>query len=536
MLRKYIVSVVGAKPYITKYYIKLVDNTLRFYYDIYLLKNPGITSMVEGFDQTFRTNPESDNVFEKLPKEKKFSHSVSQLEAYNVITHLENIINNRGELNSEYLQINLPRATLYYEIDKVQLLHNFIKTFYDNYEMIKLSYEKPDASNLESDETSKINVKENIDTAEISSSLFNEIIKQSPNNLVSFFIIKNLLRFENSNITNFKYDETNKSLYIQVNEFTNNYMLFYNDLITLINYNDNVDNKSKDEYNKLLKSKINNIIKMTIYIYENKEHLNTQELYLYLSFSLILIYIYGHWLANNSSGSNIYKFSNNVIKHVFDLKSSNYSSILFFGLGEKQKQKEKNKEGSKLDISNINELSKKYQYLIDIDRQTFLKKIIDDNTEFNNTELEKVNSNKKNILDKLILNKPKLINLSNPPFEVLGYKKINNKISSNTFITKAYEDLHFIINSNNILPNYEFDKNLPKLSDIIINKIIPKINKYNEMIKLNPNTLLIYEQFIEPFLDSSIISIDEKLYLIYDICIPYLYDVYKVDKVLDYFH
>lgn len=535
MFRKYIVSVVGAKPYITKFYIKLIDDTLRFYYDIYLLKNPGITSMVEGFDQTFRSNPESDNVFEKLPKEKKFSHNISQLEAYSIIEHLENIIKNRNTINSEYIQVNLPRATLYYEIEKIQLLYNFIKNFYDNYEIIKLSYNKTENAIVEEDNNKKLlNDSNDINKEELSSYLFNEFTKHSPNNLITFFIIKNLLHFENANITNFKYDESNKNLYIQVNEFTDNYSLFYNDLITLINFN-NINNK-KEEIQKILKSKINNIIKIIIYIYEHKDHLNQQELYLYLSFSLILIYIHGYILSGGTKSLNIYRFSNRVIEHIIELNSSRYKNIKFFGLGAKQKAKVCGE--NKLNIDTINELSKKYQYLIDIDRKIFIKSIINDNEELEKNELSSIEENKKNLLNKLILSKPKLIDLDsietkNPP---LRYKKINNKISSNVFITKAYEDLHFIINSNNILPSYDFDKYLPKLSDLIINKIIPKITKYNEMIKLNPNTLLIYNEFIEPFIDNNIISIDEKLYLIYDICIPYLYDVYKINKILDYFH
>lgn len=529
MLKRYIVSTTGRSAYITKFYINLFDSVLRFGYTIHQIKNTGIASMIERIDDSFRSNPESDSVFSKLPVEQVFSHTISQLESTEVIAELEKLLANPKAYtsNNSHFKVVLPYATLYYELEKVKLLYNFIKHFYDNYELIKLNLSKPKEDD---NSDNKIEIATNTSIDSLSSKIFNELVKQTPSNILIFFVLKSLTAFYNNHNISFNYNSETCHLDININEFTSNYMLFYSDLNILINYNANIENYDPETFRKYIRAKINSLIKICVYIFENSSKLNKEELYLYTHIILIFIYVYGHWFNNNSGSSDIYKFTNSVIKNLLNT-TNKYKSIKFINIPIS------NSENLKLlDISQINELSLKYNYLIHIDSKLYLKNII---IGYEKNQLETEQTSRKilsTISNRLILNKPKLLDLSNlnnnPP---LKYKILSNN-TENIIISNAYQDLVFVFNANNILPNYEFDNHLPKLFDVISNKIIPNINKFNEMIKLNPSTLFIYNDFIEPHINNELIGVEEKLYLLYDITIPYLYDTFKIDKFIDYFH
>ena len=127
MLKKYLVSTAGKQFYITKFYINKIEDILRFGYDIHLITNVGISSMIGSIDQSFINNPESDNIFNKLSTTKKFSKGISQLEAIEVVSRMEGVINSSEIYSSEYIKLELPRVILYYESHKYKLLYNFIK-------------------------------------------------------------------------------------------------------------------------------------------------------------------------------------------------------------------------------------------------------------------------------------------------------------------------------------------------------------------------------------------------------------------------
>lgn len=533
MLKRYIVSTTGRSAYITKFYINLFDNVLRFGYNIYQIKNTGISSMIERINDSFRSNPESDSVFNKLPVEQVFSHTISQLESTDIITEIEKVLANpKGYTsNNSHFKITLPYATLYYELEKVKLLYNFIKHFYENYELIKLELSKPKENISDNSDLSKTEVSVNTNSIDsLSSKIFNEFVKQSPSNILTFFILKSLTAFYNDHNVSFNYNSENGELLITISEFTSNYMLFYSDLNTLINYNANTENYDAETFRKSIRTKINSLIKILVYIFENSNKLNKEELYLYTHIIIIFIYVYGHWFNNNTGSSDIYKFTNSVIKNLFNT-TNKYKIIKFIN-----NSISKSSDLKLLDISKINELSVKYNYLIHIDSSLYIKNIITDYQKDNDIKNESSRKILDRISNRLILNKPKLLDLSNlidnPP---LKYKIISSN-TDHIVITKAYQDFLFVLNSNNVLPNYEFDNHLPKLFDVISNKIVPNINKFNEMVKLNASTLFIYTNFIEPYINNELISVEEKLYLVYDIVLPYVYDTFKIDKFIDYFH
>jgi len=514
MLKKYLVSTSGKQYYITKFYIIKIENVLRFGYDIFLINNAGVASMIDTINQSFINNPESDNIFNKLSSEKKFSKTISQLEALEVLHNLEKILNT--EQTSQFIKVSLPQANLYYELNKIQLLYNFIKHFCNNYELIKLDFDKPDIHKQELKSENNIQ----IDDSNISSNLFNELIKLSPNNLVTFFILKQLTAFYTNQTVEFVLDEE-QNLTISITKLTNNLMVLYNDLMTVINFVP--ANIADENFKNLLKSRITTLIKIIIFIYDNNDKLLINDKYLYLNYTFVLLYIYGFWLNNSDSMSlfNLYNFINKILmafKFNSKVKTIKIEPTPLQGDTDVA-----------IDLSTINGLANKYKYLIDIDRNRFVTNIINDTKTLINNKTNKFNIN-------IPLNKAKLINLTNGNLP-LKYEKIEDvKLSNHKIISKPYHSLLILENSKNIFNTDNIDENLPKLIDIIQNKMIPDLNKLSEQLILNPSTLFIYTECIEPNINNDLLNITEKLYLLYEVAIPYLFDRYNISKFLDYFH
>jgi hypothetical protein len=238
--------------------------------------------------------------------------------------------------------------------------------------------------------------------------------------------------------------------------------------------------------------------------------ISKDEFYLYINFNILLIYIYYCLYKNNSD---IFKVVNNILeKFKIDFR---FDTVLLNG---------GNSLENTLDLEKINKLSQKYNYLLYIDRKNFIDSIIREYDETEN-KFQPVDLTKG-----IIVNKPAILNVSN-------YNVIKDDRFKNNIIIDIYYHQLLIINSNQtIIDNIEIDYRLSKLIDLINNKIIPNIDKRIEMIQLNPSTLLIYSEFISPFIKGNQISIDEILFLIFNISIPYIFDNYKIEKYIDYFH
>lgn len=492
---RYIVSIAGKKPYITKYSIYKIDNIIRFGYDIHIINNNYQLQAIKDLDNNFRSNPESTELFNNVSTEKKFSASLSQLEVGLVIKEIEKTkpINN-------VIHIQFPKAQFFYEEEKALLLYNFLKHFYDNYELIKLELSKQENSENENNnvtDSEKIVINE-----QTSSDIFNKLIQLCPNNISTFFILKHLSIYNKNQYIEFD-KENNKLL---LSNFTTNYMLFFNDLKLTLN---SLNNETIDivSISKTLVNGLNYLI--TLFINEeNHKYISKNEFYLYINFNILLLYTYYCLYKNNS---NILKVINGL------LKQNNINITIEHVTNEDNEEKS-------LDLQKINLLAQKYNYLIYIDRENFIKSIIreydKDDSKFQPVDLTKG----------VIVNKPSILNLEN--FEVIKDERFKNNI----IIDRYYHQLLFINSTETIIEKVDIDYRLSKLIDLINNKIIPNVDKRIEMIQLNPSTLLIYNEFIGPFIQGNEISIDEILFLIFNITIPYIYDTYKIEKFIDYFH
>lgn len=515
MIKRYLICTSGKQYYVIKFYIIKIDTVLRFGYDIHLITNSGIASMIDKIDQSFSSNPESDAIFTKLSTDKKFSKTISQLEALDVINTLETILRSRP--TDKYIRLTLPGAVLYYEINKIKMIYNLIKHFYDNYETIKTEFNKPTVDSSTAEYKPEIIS----DVKDISSKIFMELTKLSPNNIITFFIIKQISFLYTNQIVDFELDPE-FNLNIKVSKFTNNLMLLYNDLNTYINFVP--ETLSTEEYNKYIKLHITTLVKLLITIYDNQSQLPANDKYLYINFILVLIYIYGFW-ANGSdfnSTNNLYSFANRVITALKG-NTGKIKSIKFTPLPVSDEG-----ESKQVELGTINMLASKYKYLIDIDKDKFVQHVLKD--------IKAIDKNIVKPNHDLVLNKPRLLDLTTTKLP-LYYEVITDlNLSNHRIISKAYHSLLILENSTNLLWTTDIDDMLPKLADIVKSKIVPALKKNGEMIVLNPSTLLIYTNCIEPFIDQGSMSINEKLYLIYQICIPFVHDNYKVNKIIDYFH
>ena len=520
MIRKYLVSTAGKQYYITKFHIIKIDDTLRFCYDIYLITSQSTGSIIKTIDQSFITNPESDSIFEKLPKDLKFSKNISQLEAIEVLTKIEEAVNanNRSSTPSQFIAIQLPQARLFYEINKVKLLYNFIKTFCDNYDLIKLNFDRPieNKDKIKKDDDIVLTAKSE-NPQNISSLFFEELVKLSPNNIVTFFILKQLATNYTNQQVKFELDESG-NLSIHLTKIMNNLMLLYNDLMVIVNFRPK--DISDENYKGHIKFRIQELIKLIISIYRNREQLNNNDLYLYLNFVLISLYVYGFWLNDFdlNSGPNLYNFVNKIL-----ISFKIPKDIKFIPTELIQDNTVVN-----VDLGKINKLASKYKYLIEIDRNKFIDNIIKDSKKdeiSNQKHLELPSISKTRMLDLVSEHLP------------LNYEIITDvSLSDHKIISKAYHSYLIVENSKNLFTLDNIDENLRRFIDLINTKLIPTVNKYTEQIKLNPSTMFIYTECIRPNITSPLLSIQEQFYLLYDIIIPYLFDVHNITKITDYFH
>lgn len=527
---KYIVSTSGKTPYIIKFYITSFDSTLRFVYDIYQITNPEKLARIETIDNQFLQNPENSNFFKNIPTKLVYTNSFSQLEAGETCESIQNILNQPNQ--KDIYRIILPPTTrIYYNKKKSMILYYLIKHFYENYELIKLQLNGNIINNKE-DELDSVQQKQEISTEikNLSSYLFNRYIELSPNNLVSYFIVKYLdSKRENNNnfMIDYKFDEES-NLIITMSEYDQNFMQFYEDLnIYVLSILDNID---KVKFKTNIELLINSIFYLQK-LYEFKQ-LDTSEIYYYTYFAILLILLYSISLRSSINNDlniklpkNIFKYTNNVFKSM----SANNNKLKLIIL--KIEKKEDNLIDSfDFDLSKINSIANKYKYLVSIDSEAYVNNII---TDYKVSKSNKT-SNTNNI--KNIIFSPKILNLENVENLPLDYSLITDpKLKDNKIISKHYRDLLLLNNSSVTLLDLDVDTRLTRLVSIITDNLLPSITKYNEMIKLNPSTLLIMDQFLVKTKLADL-SISDNMFVLYQIIIPHLYDYYKITKFIDYYH
>jgi hypothetical protein len=184
----------------------------------------------------------------------------------------------------------------------------------------------------------------------------------------------------------------------------------------------------------------------------------------------------------------------------------------------------------------IEKISEKYKYLIKLSKEEFIKSILHDINESDNSNIDYNSKPSLNLQNPKILNISYLLELTEErPNNLINYTKIEipNFIKANKIITDEYLQILYIINSSGFIDKSKLNLRITKFSDIIINDIFKIIDKdYSNLI----STLIIMNTVINTaFKEKELVDEYSKLFILYKIVIPYLYDKYNIDKFIDYF-
>ena len=200
------------------------------------------------------------------------------------------------------------------------------------------------------------------------------------------------------------------------------------------------------------------------------------------------------------------------------------------------------------EIERINTLSQEYKHLIPVSQEEFVEKVfarINDQTGSKLPKFFKLSNKKVIDISKYISQKKQTISYSTVLFDpdqtldqdqsedklynILDYELINN---STRVISKAYQHLiNYVKNPSSLLLLKETDlpKEIINLFDILSKKILnPSV-----ISKENVNTLNYYDILVESLPDPNQFNHITLMYIIFQIMIPYHYDIYNTNQFID---
>lgn len=189
------------------------------------------------------------------------------------------------------------------------------------------------------------------------------------------------------------------------------------------------------------------------------------------------------------------------------------------------------------ELSNIDEISKKYSHLITVSEEDFVKMIFKEQGEQDNLPVD-FNFSKRKILDLNNMKANKIhIGNENPLFE-LGTQEINeeslmtrllNYKLEGKIISKPFDYLlKYIQDPGSILMIEDLPKSIKNMFEVLKDILVEKNFK-----KENVNTLQFYKILCDLLPDVKVLSHLTVLFIIYQIIIPYYVYTYGVTKFID---
>lgn len=570
------------QPVIIRMEIIPVQQSLQLELSFYFLN----TNLTKTIIESFQSNDSNREYFKYLPTIKVYSTNLSLSDCEMLILQLSPYISNQNitfdmiyEFSTKWFKI---KATHYH----FYLIHNFIKGFISNYMYLQCEYFKSNSNeqnanvavtnnsqpiveiknnNLEEYKDKEIEIiHDNIDLDHLT--ILNDSLQHCSNNLMKYYISKYIQTYINcetyENDFNILLQQSNNINYILINI---NPLIDIN-LIALSpsHFNSiqsviNSINLNKMEITDKQRSITNNIIYLVNLYLDNK--VDKKILLLPLKILEFLLFIFiskdqnlpiNQFSISNHNPLGFHNFYLRWINHYIKLTidsfasefdNSRYSTIVF-------NHPIYSKYDNKIeDLDTLEQLLNKERYLLDVDKTSFINNVFAKVTEDKEKKkIFKATRNNKQV--NLILNKPQTIDLiyyissSNNTSGWLSYKLIesNNKLlNGHKIITPEYEHLLIIATSNNksLIADTIKSKMNPKLLrfyDTIMNHIFVEIaSSMKEMNSIS--SLYLVNHHIRPFLiDEDNISAETELFILYRTVIPYLYDIYNIDKFIDYFH
>jgi hypothetical protein len=175
----------------------------------------------------------------------------------------------------------------------------------------------------------------------------------------------------------------------------------------------------------------------------------------------------------------------------------------------------------------LDPLIKKHNYLITLDKNLFIEKVLSDLTTQSQDPQE--------IKDKpLLLNKPNILDVAFLMEQPKAYKSEDGFAHYINYQKDGITELYYIIQeilSGKILKNIPtlVSKHMQNITD----NTFYNIDKNIESVTLEPvSTLILMNTYIEPFIKDTNLN---KVIILFQVVVPYLYDKYKVTKFLNYY-
>ncbi len=190
------------------------------------------------------------------------------------------------------------------------------------------------------------------------------------------------------------------------------------------------------------------------------------------------------------------------------------------------------------DSSNLEQILVNERYLLTIDKESFV------NIVYKKAKEEAKSHKGNNKLITLTLNNPSIldlqlyINKEVPASSWLSYNLIDvpKSLKDHNILTKEYFQLLQLAKTPEAgrhLIGEDIDPLLTKYSDIILNVIFKELSHLDRTAIIS--TLHLLTHYVRPFLNNDS-TIDTEMRILYRCIIPYLYDIYGINRFLDYFH
>jgi len=344
-----------------------------------------------------------------------------------------------------------------------------------------------------------------------------------------------------------------------INNIFNNYeyindIKFENDELIFSNIINNYSEISPQYLNSLIisngQNQTDNVIHILLKLYQMilDEKYNKNTLYLTMIIYLIFIYTICNFMNKHfeytSSRLDEILFNLELQENIMNRLLN--SEKIFENFKDKIKFKYNKKEINENEINiedkkKISQLSEKYQYLKSISQKEFIDSIYNEFIECHNKESPSLlqlsnkkvininnflNKEQKNTHQNLFGNMDLKVEQENLSFNLLNYQTVSNRIITITYnyILKYIKDPTVVLSIKNI------PKNIINLFDLLSTEVLNN----STITKDNINTLNYYNILKQKLPDIQKFDSITILFIIFQIMIPYSYDMYKNEIFEDY--
>lgn len=564
MVRFFLVYVDPQNFYVWKMRLVPLGNNLMFEMSIYNFTATLTKSIVDSIQQN-QTNPD---FFNALPLQKAWCHQVSLTDAEKICVTLHREALTKYPSNyTGIISVYFPFISLRWFWVHYYSFYNHIASFVQNYaffhaqvfsqpQQVTPQHQQITCPTIQIEER-KIYQQDEVEEIEPvkmdinAISLVDDCVKMCPNNIVTYYISKYVSSYLDTKYRekefNIVLDQANRSVCIQLCPLVDVQLLtfsinHYKNLLSMINSFDFM----KDEIYQRLRQLVNQFVYLiNLYIQDNSR---LEMLILPLKIVELLMFIYSVKYHQYEFAQEVPSEATSATRfHTFMLNMVNYYIKFIYDAFNKSKfqfdtillQHPVNPTFTEeiKDLSDLDQILVSERYLLTIDRESFINSVYK-----KAKDATQVPQGKKVV--SLSLNNPSIleldlyINKNVPKSSWLSYHLIEppKSLKDHNILTKEYFQLLQLAKTPEAgkhLLGEEIDPLLTKYSDVILNVIFKELSQLDRASVIS--TLNLLSHYIRPFLNGDA-SVDTEMRILYRCVIPYLYDIYGINRFLDYFH